>query len=288
MDKCVWASTRESGGREPIYVGARVPQPALGLHTMFEEKWKDILIKYDGDPTTFYNEVLGISHSSGTRTITEDNIIQCCTGPKPREFPDENIFRKFGHTFMGIDWSGDGQSLVSKNTIVIIGIRNGDVSLTPRILFSKVYPRQDYMTTINDIVMLANAWKVRLVGADAGEGALNNSFLADKLGANRVQPFRYGSFSYPVSKSKDGQTIYVDKTTAIDDVMKKIIQKGIEFPSYDFFKESATHILAEYEVTTSTGKKIWTNGNVKPDDVLHSIVFGGLALKVFTQSLKFY
>ena len=288
MSDCLWASTRDKSEKEPVYTGARVPQPALGLHTMYEEKWKDILIKYDGDPTIFYNEVLGISHSSGTRTITEDNIIECCTGPRKTERPNEDIFRMYSHIFMGIDWSGDGESLVSRNALVIFGLRNGDASMKPRIIFSKIFPRESYMKTMDEIVLLANVFKVRMIGADAGGGALNNSFLADKLGANRIQPFRYGSFEYPVKASKDQRTLNLDKTTAIDDTMKLILTQGVEFPAYESFREEASHILAEYEVETASGKKIWTNGKVKPDDILHAFVFGYTAMKVFTKSLKFY
>lgn len=283
-----WSSTRPKGGKEPIYTGARVPQPALVLHTGYKEKWKDILIKYDKEPTVFFNETLGISHSSGKRTVTLDMIIECCTGPKALEAPTENTFRMFGNTFMGIDWSGDGESDISKNAIVIFGIRNGDPSWKPRILFSKIFPKQDFMKTINEMVIYANLFKVKFIGADAGGGALGNSFLADKLGAGRIQPFRYGSFSFPVSTAKDGMTINVDKTTAIDDFMKTIIKKAIEFPNYDSFKEEAAHILSNYEITRDSGKKIWTNGKVKPDDTLHALVFGILAMKVYTKSLRFY
>lgn len=288
MVKYEWVSTRSKDQKDAIYIGARVPQPALVLHTGFEEKWKDILIKYEKDSTIFFNETLGISHSSGKRTITQDMIIECCTGPKKLEFPTDNTFRMYGNIFMGIDWSGDGESEISKNAMVIFGIRNGDPSWKPRVLFSKIFPRQDFMKTINEIVMYANAFKVKYIGADAGGGALNNSFLADRLGANRVQPFRYGSFSYPVASSKDNRTINIDKTSAIDDFMKMIINKGIEFPNFDDFKEETEHILSNYEITRESGKKIWTNGKVKPDDILHALVFGIFAMKVFSKSLKFY
>ncbi len=67
------------------------------------------------------------------------------------------------------------------------------------------------------------------------------------------------------------------------------LKKGkFVFPPYDTFTEETEHILAEYEVVTKGGRKIYTHSPSVPDDFLHAMVFGYNALKMVTGSLKFY
>jgi len=151
--------------------------------------------------------------------------------------PTERMFRMYDIFVMGIDWTGDGVSNVSKNAVVIYGRRAGDPKQRLQIVYKKIFPRQDFMKTMEQITIIANVFKVRLIGADAGEGALNNAYLAEKLGANRVQPFRYGSFDLPVRLSQDKRTVYIDKTQAVDDLF-------IVLPPFETFTEEAEHLLA--------------------------------------------
>ncbi len=131
-------------------------------------------------------------------------------------------------------------------------------------------------------------FKVAIVGADAGEGALNNATMSTALGAHRVQPFRYGGFDLPARLSVDKRTVYLDKTTAIDDFFMHLKKGEFVLPPYETFTEEAGHILAEYEVTTKAGRKIWTHSPSVPDDFCHAMVFGYNAYKMAIGRLKFY
>jgi len=286
----IWVPTYDKTGPEPYYLGARIPQPALLLHTATQEKWDDLLHKYETyDEGKFVNEVLGISHSTGKRIITLDDIINQCTGePTIKGMPNERIFRMFDMFVMGIDWSGDGVSNVSKNAVVVYGRRAGDPSFKAQVVYSRIFPRQDILKTVDEIVSVARMFKVRLVGADAGEGALNNAYLSEALGANRVQPFRYGAFDVPAKLSADKRTVYLDKTQAIDDFFMNFKKGQFILPPYEDFKEEAEHILAEYEVVSKSGRKIYTHSPSVPDDFLHAMVFGYNAYKMAMGSLKFY
>lgn len=289
ITKHVWVPTYDKTGPEPYYLGARIPQPALMLHSGFESKWEDLLHKYETyDEGKFINEVLGISHSTGKRFLTQDDIIEQCTGEPTVDMPTERMFRMYDLFIMGIDWTGDGVSNVSKNAVVIYGRRAGDPKQRLQIVYKKIFPRQDFMKTMEQITIIANVFKVRLIGADAGEGALNNAYLAEKLGANRVQPFRYGSFDLPVRLSQDKRTVYIDKTQAVDDLFMNFKKGQFILPPYERFTEEAEHILAEYEVTSKSGKKIWTHSPSVPDDFLHAMIFGYNAYKIAIGQLKFY
>ncbi len=286
----IWIPTYDKTGPEPYYLGARIPQPALMLHSGFETKWEDLLHKYKKyEEGRFVNEVLGISYSTGKRFLTKDDIIERCTGEPTVNLLTDRMLRMFDLFVMGIDWTGDGVSEVSKNAVVVYGRRAGDPNFRAQVVYKRIFPRQDFVRTMEQIIIIANSFKVRLIGADAGEGALNNAYLADRLGANRVQPFRYGGFDLPARLSVDKRTVYLDKTQAVDDFFMNMKVKGqFVLPPYETFTEEAAHMLAEYEVTGKSGKKIWTHSPSVPDDFLHAMIFGYNAFKMAMGSLKFY
>ena len=285
----IWVPTYDRTGPEPYYLGARVPQPALLLHAGFPEKWKDLLFKYETyDESKFSNEVLGLSHSTGTRFLTLDDIINHCNGEVCLDMPTERTFRLYDMLVMGIDWSGDGVSEVSRNAVVILGRRAGDPKQRLQVVYKKIFPRGDMLKIVKDIVMIANLFRVRVVGADAGEGALNNSYIADSLGAHRVQPFRYGAYDLPIRMSKDMRTVYLDKTSAIDDIFKKIKEGQFIFPPYETFKQETSDILAEFEMVTNSGRKVYTHSPNDPDDWLHALTFAYNAYKIAVGAVKFY
>ena len=285
-----WVPTYDKSGPEPYFIGARVPQPALLLHSATQDKWDDLLHKYEEyDESRFMNEVLGLSYSTGKRVITEDELIAHGTGEATVEgTPSDRLFRVFDLFVMGIDWTGDGVGEVSRNAVVVYGRVAGDPRHRLQVVYKKIFPRKDLLETVKEIVTIARMFRVKLVGADAGEGALNNAYMADAIGANRVQPFRYGAYDLPVVKSKDMRTLYLDKTQAIDDFFMNFKKGAFILPPYETFKEEGKHILSEYEVVTKSGRRIWTHSPSEPDDYLHAMVYGYNAYKLVSGSLKFY
>jgi hypothetical protein len=281
--------TYSKDGKDPYYLGVRIPQPALMLHSGFENKWKDLLIKFETyDEAKFCNEVLGISHSTGTRFVTEDDIIEQCLGSPVMPRPDDRLFQKFDLLVMGIDWTGDGQNNVSKNAAVIYGRLAGDPKQRMQVVYKKIWPRQDFMKTMEEIVMTANIFRVSVIGADAGEGALNNAYLAKHLGAHRVQPFRYGAFNLPAKLSEDKRTIYLDKTQALDDFFMHLKQGQFILPPFETFQEESSHLLSLFEVVTRAGRRIYSHSPSAPDDFAHAMTFGYNAYKIAIGQLKFY
>jgi len=142
------------------------------------------------------------------------------------------------------------------------------------------------MITIKDVVRRLNFYRPMKVGVDAGEGALNNSYLADALG-EIIQPFRYGKFDKMIKLSADKLTIYLDKTTVIDDYYKALKGSKFLFPKEQLMIEPTEHLLSEHEHVTKSGYRIWQRG-VAPDDFLHSSVFAYNAYKIAVGAVKFY
>lgn len=279
----------KTSGREPVYLGVRIPQPALLLHSGFENKWKDLLVKFETyDEAKFNNEVLGISHSTGARFITDDDIFSHCTSFVATDLPDPRIFKMYDLFVMGIDWSGDGQNNVSRNAAVIYGRIAGDPAQRLQVVYKKIWPRQDLIATVDEMVMIANQFRVTLIGADAGEGALNNAYLANALGPNRIQPFRYGAFTLPAKLSEDKRTIYLDKTQALDDFFMHFKKGRFLLPPYDTFQQEKADLLSLFEVVTRAGRRIYSHSPSTPDDFAHAMAFGYNAYKIATSQLKFY
>lgn len=285
----VVAPTYDPTGDAPYYTGIRIPQPALLLHTSFPKKWDDLLNKFETyEVAKFNNEVLGLSHSLGTRFITEDDLISIGTGSPTVDRPTQSMMKMFDLFVMGIDWSGDGVNYNSRNAAVIFGRRSGDPSHRLQVVYKKVWPRGDMIQTVKEMVATANAFRCVVVGADAGEGAMANAYLATELGANRVQPFRYGAYALPAKLSEDKRTIYLDKTQALDDMFMTIKKGGFILPQYETMIEEAKHLLALFEVVTKNGRRIYSHSPSDPDDFAHAMTFGYNAYKVAVNRLKFY
>jgi len=270
-------------------IGIRIPQPALRLHYGFEKKWKDILQKYEEyDEAKFNNEVLGISYSKGTRFLTEQDILEQC---HPWGLLESSHYtqqrRMFDVVVAGIDWSGGGSDFSSKTVLTIYGRLAGDAKQRLRLIYYKIYPAQDYMITINDIKRKLAFYKPTKIGADAGEGALNNSYLADAFGGDVVQPFRYGKFDKLIKLSQDKYTVYVDKTTALDDFFKALKGGKFLFPKPQLMGEPIKHMLSEHEHVTNNGYRIWQRG-MYSDDFLHASVFAYNAYKIAAGMVRFY
>ncbi|MDF1879648.1 phage terminase large subunit family protein, partial [Sulfurimonas sp. SAG-AH-194-C20] len=258
-------ATRPSTNKDPYYLGIRIPQPALMLHTKFSDKWKDLLIKFETyEEAKFNNEVLGLSHSSGTRFITEDDLISIGTGFPAMARPTQELFSMFDLFVMGIDWSGDGQSFLSKNAAVVYGRRAGDPRQRLQVVYKKIFPKGDMIEAVDEMAMIADVFRCVLVGTDAGEGAMANAYLARRLGHERVQPFRYGAFSLPASLAKDKKTIYLDKTQALDDFFMGLKDGTFILPQYETIKEEMAHLLALFEVVSKSGRRVYSHSPAAP------------------------
>jgi hypothetical protein len=53
-------------------------------------------------------------------------------------------------------------------------------------------------------------------------------------------------------------------------------------------KDAFTDYLAEFEETTTSGKKVWRHSPTSPDDALHASVFAWIGCKILTHDLTFY
>lgn len=278
--------------------GFHIPSPIMPLNIpgchddpqlqqSAQERWNDILTDMEVfGPSRFRNEVLGVSDAIGRRLISLDELKSLCTGPGILRSPDPNgNMQDVSLTVAGVDWSGGGTSGISRTVLWVWG-------WVPRIqklrtLYYRIYPGNNPVNDVRDILDILQKYHVTVVVGDAGEGALPNSMLRDGLGAHRCTMVQYGSQQSPC-KWNGIDRYTADRTTMIDNYLMLLKKQGAIFPPYEETVEPIKDILNIYEEVTTLGKKVWRHAPSLPDDCLHAQLFGWFAFKLSQSDLKFY
>lgn len=250
------------------------------------ERWGRILKKHrDLPPSTFKNEVMGISDAVGTRLISKEELLALCSNREMNQFPSGDDLAGITIRVAGVDWSGGGTTGVSRTVLWIWGFRAQDQKLV--MLYYKVYQGTNPVHAVGDIASICSGYQVNLVFGDAGEGHLANEELRKKLGAHRVHQIQYGA--YKKALEWNGVDRYLgDRTMLLDNYFMLLKNKGAEFARESQMNLAITDILNEYEEVTTTGRKVWRHSPQKPDDCLHAGVFGWIAFKATQNDMRFY
>jgi len=250
-----------------------------------QARWDDILRDHDMfSGAKFKNEVLGVSDAVGRRLISLEELEALCVGPSIAPSPNKNI-DGCTVTFAGVDWSGGGTTGVSRTVLWIFGFHPQTQKL--RTLYYRIYPGNNAVTDVEDIARICQQYSVAMVIGDAGEGALPNATLRDRLGAHRVTMVQYGALGQPIKWN--GLDRYLsDRTTLIDNYLMCLKRGYVVFPPREESREPIKDILNVYEEVTTAGKKVWRHSPQLPDDCLHAQLFAWFASKIHLNDLKFY
>lgn len=274
-------------------IGFHIPQIAVARNVEDKGLFHAIHRNHPDCPGTGYplhkfeNEVMGESTDIGKRLITRKFLEEKCCNPdykkifKPYRGWMDGLVAAAG----GIDHSGGGVSGLSRSVLCILGKQgNGKY----RVVYNKIYSVCNPVHNVEEMVSSLKEWRVPLVIADAGEGALANAILQEKLGKMIVQG-QYGYFRHPFKWNNVDRYI-IDKTTIIDTFMGDLIKERFVFCNADQFQFEIDDIMAEYETTTEggIGRRVWTHSPDKPDDFLHALIFAWLAIKSLQGDLYFY
>ena len=277
--------------------GFHIPQPIMPMNIPAcfpndpkmqenaQSRWNDILRDMEMfSGAKFRNEVLGVSDAVGRRLISLEELESLCTGPSISPVPTSNM-QGVSQTIAGVDWSGGGTSGVSRTVLWVWGFVPATQKL--RTLYYRVYPGNNAVVDVEDIARVCLNYAVALVVGDAGEGALPNATLRDRLGAHRVTMVQYGAQAQP-AKWNGVDRYTADRTTMIDNYLMFLKRKAAEYAPRDEMRDPIKDILNVYEEVTTSGKKVWRHSPQLPDDCLHAQLFGWFAHKIVTSDLKFY
>jgi hypothetical protein len=259
------------------------------------ERWGKFLYKMESPlygESRFLNECIGVSTSTGVRLLTKEILESLCDEKHemtrlPLPLSKEGIVR----TVAGVDWSGGGgevrgsEGLFKSRTVLHISGQMADGRL--KTLYYKIFPNGHATGWIDEIVELCNAWGVNMLVGDAGEGALGNSYLKQRLGDHRVTQIRYMALSKPVDWNPNTLTYHADRTTLIDSYAKFLLHKQVVYPKLMQAKPAIDDVLNVYEEVTAAGRKVWRHSPTAPDDCLHAQIFAWFAWMILTQSFRF-
>ncbi len=258
------------------------------------KRWQRLRIKQEEyGETKFLNECIGVSTSTGARLLTKEILEALCDeNLEMTRLPKPDALRGINRTMAGIDWSGGGaevkgtEGLLKSRTVLHIWGELPDGRL--KTLYYKIFPNGHMTGWIDEIVELCNAWQVQMVGCDAGEGALANAILREKLGHHRVIQIQYMSLSKPCEWNPNALKYHADRTTLIDNYATFLTHKRAVYPKIVQASPAIQDILNVYEEVTLSGKKVWRHAPTQPDDCLHAQLFGWFTWKLLSQDLKFY
>ena len=273
----------------PKNVPAAMPTD-LKNQTLAEERWGRIRQKLSTyPPAKFRNEVMGVSDAIGTRLISKEELEALCEDYTFGEQPAQTMLTSgIKHIVAGVDWSGGGMNATSRTVFWVWGIlgSNGQHAFRLKTLYFRVYPDTNPISggVIDHICEVANAYGVQLIMGDAGEGALANANLRERLGSHRAIQVQYRGTANANSSSRPFYWNKVDRfmaerTTMVDHYMMFLKRQGVIFPALRIMTMPIRDILNEYEEVTQQGRKVWRHAPSQPDDCLHAQIFGWMAAK---------
>lgn len=251
-----------------------------------ERRWSRILAKHrEQPPTTFKNEVLGVSDAIGARMISKEELEALCTMGRPfTNGPTAQDFKMVSSFIAGVDWSGGGTSGISRTAIWVWGYCPGNQELMT--MYYEAFEGKNPVHIIDEIASICTQWRVELIVGDAGEGHTANGLLQTKLGPHRVLQIQYGSQSRALHwNGIDRYT--ADRTTLIDSFFVELKRGKMRFADLSLMSKAIEDMLSVYEEVTKANRKIWNRHPSRPDDCLHAALFGWIAFKIVTHNTSF-
>lgn len=198
------------------------------------------------DEVHFRNEVLGFPTALGDHVISLAELEACFTcGVLMRSAANVQPHLR-DWLVAGIDWGGGGKA----STAVCIGY------LEPRsrhfvvVHFSKFRGREDPLHVINQVAALCKNFGVVGIGADAGNGLVNNRLLwAEYQSPHPLTAIRYAAADHTPTSEGMFCNWSVDRNRSIGHIISRAKSKHIQFPRFEqsrpFLEEFACEV-AEY------------------------------------------
>jgi len=273
--KAQWVQMRK--GME--FEGFRICRLMVPWFRKNQQKWDEILQAQQRYPTAqFMNEVLAISHDSGAKPITRDEVIRACDSTYRI---DEEQVAELGRSiqlYAGID---HGASTENSQTVVSVG---GYVR--PDEKFQFVWhkrldgPLSEPSAQMEEFHRIIQKFNIKYVGADYGMGFYPNKLLTERYGPARVHQFQY-AFTITqkvIYKSKLFRYL-VYRTPVMSDIFNAIKSRKILLPAWEDFQypfaEDILNIVSDYSEARRMTRYDKPRGTT--DDTFHSMVFCFLA-----------
>lgn len=259
--------------------GFHLPQLIFGSRL---RKWNDLRAKVENYTLNkLSNEVLGLASGLGGRIITMRECIACCNQNKT-EFdklrPVDD--RAINMIVLGVDWSVTG----AQKSYTVVTVMGYDFMGKCYVLYSEKLSGVDILEQVERVKILFRAFDAQAIGSDRGVGVLQGQLLQREFGPERVFMINYVTAKRPLRWDGQGQYFAADRTQCIDTIVMKlkIGKDKIETPAWSIMAPYYEDILVVFEEESLSGKRLYRHDEDKPDDFLHSLVFGNIARMVLS------
>jgi len=279
-------------GKEPYIDGFWIPQIILPVHSQNPSKWEKVLTKLENYPDyKFLNEVMGLPLGEGESPITAEAIKARCL-PKLEKQYEKTKHNAVGAEFLvaGIDWGGGGMSENSRTTLSIYAIYPERPEFVK--VFGEIYGTGDPVKHLEEMAKIIKKFKCDIVVADHGGGNYANSHLRSLIPQIRVIAAMYTDQGQPWKWHEKGGYYTLNRTMIIDGFLFDYLKKGVvKTFRWEDFEPLHHDLLNVYEHVVGEdkgkGRRIWAKFPNKPDDVLHSMVFGWFACRIMVGDMDF-
>ena len=256
------------------FPGYHVPQIVVPAITEDPVKWRKLIVKVEKYPESLlFTEVLGISHDSGARLITKEDVANASKLGTHEDL--KKRIHRYKFRVLGVDW---GIAEVNSFTVsCVLGVtHDGEL----HVLFGKRYIGQNIEATISDIIKTYRAYDCTICAPDFGVGFTNNQLLVNRgIPVSQIQYVRANKLmSY--SELQGVARWSVDRNTALSLVFWGIKYGKIFFPNPEDSADYTRDLLSPYENITelSSGmrSKKFLRDPSSPDDFCHALTFATL------------
>jgi len=285
------AFNQGSEDKLPLIDGFHIPQIILPMHCQNPTKWGRLLDKLDNYPEyKFLNEVMGLPLGEGDSPITEALLKSICIEDLAvmERICAENQ-RGASMIVGGADWGGSGMTGTSRTVLSVYAVFPERAQVVK--IFGRIYSGGEPTKHIEDIAKVCNDYNISTLYGDHGGGNFAMSQLSALVPNTRVVPVMYTEQSMPYRWDNAAQRFTVNRTAMIDAFFHDMKRERIKAFRWSEFQPFAKDILNVYEDVVGEaqgkGRRVWRRYPAKPDDSLHSMLYGWMAGRVVSGLLDF-
>lgn len=278
------------------FPGIRVPQLALPGCFANPNGWADFVGASQGargiSTAAFLNEWCGEPYDIGTKIITEAELRRSCCLPWDNKASQAVSERHRYHTRVcSVDWGGGGQEQISWTVITIVGMTyegGTEVLWSTRVLRALDY-RYEAAMIMKAYVDFECHWFTH----DYNTAGAGREFLLRNSGLplDRIIPIRYagqseGLVMKAATAEHPREWYSASRTWAITMVCEAIRFGVIKMFRYDYKNEDERGVVSDFLALRQQLTSRWTGADIhyidrdpaRPDDFVHTVVYGCLAL----------
>lgn len=268
-----------------LLTGYHLAQPILPHFNESPKEWLEIYQKVHSGKNelrVIMNETFGLTYDTGSKPITQEELIKVCTLGAQFESSDEKKLKilsdrrtRYALYTMGVDW---GVSMAQSRTVATMGGMRSDGVY--EVFFAKIYRGFDYEAHIKDIAYRANNVNAFCV-SDSGPDPIRGIKLCELTSPQRSQMAAYRRtkmiqhFEPGVYDWRQNRWV-LHRSDVISLVIRQIKAGKILFPQWEDVSEYMQDILNIFiEVRDGLyGQElIYDHHPKQPDDAMHSLVF---------------